>query len=181
LPNLFGDCTIKIYANSYSRPMELDEREPSSGARRARPATAAHDKEEKMSQEGKSGASAHEPFVPHADRPAVKPDTRLSDLTVQDLLGVLHGDPIFKPHYYKYHHLDLKAFYSKHEHPKAENFKLELWKAELWKVEHLDIQIPAGQNGPDPPFAQLAQGIEGLRAQVQNLSSEVAAMRKVAT
>jgi hypothetical protein len=136
-----------------------------------------------MSQEGKSGPSTHEPFVPHADRPAVKPDTRLSDITVQDLLGVLHGDPIFNPHIYKYHQ-ELKAFYSKHEHPKAENFKLELWKAEhpkveLWKVEHPDI--PVGQNGPDPQFAQLAQGIEGLRAQVQNLSSEVAAMRKVAT
>jgi hypothetical protein len=140
-------------------------------------------KEEKMSQEGKPGASAHEPFVPHADRPTVKPDTRLSDITVQDLLGVLHADPIFKPHHYKnYLQPELKAFYSKVEHGlewKLEHWKLEHLKAELWKVEQPDY--PVGQTGPDPQFVQLAQGIEGLRAQVQNLSSEVAALRKSAT
>jgi hypothetical protein len=128
-------------------------------------------KEEKMSQEGKPGASAHEPFVPPSDHPAVKPDSRLSDATVQDLLDVMRGNPIL--HFNK-HHADLKAFYSKHEQWKAEHIKIE-----LWKLEH--PEFPPGQNGPDPQFAQLAQGIEGLRAQVQNLSSEVAALRKSAT
>jgi hypothetical protein len=124
-----------------------------------------------MAQEGKPETSAHEPFVPHADRPAVKPDARLSDITVQDLLGVLHGNPSFQ---FNKYHADLKACYTKHEQAKAEHIKIE-----LWKLEH--PEFPPGQNGPDPQFAQLAQGIEGLRAQMQNLSSEVAALRKSAT
>jgi hypothetical protein len=132
-----------------------------------------------MSQEGKPGTSAHEPFVPHADRPAVKPDARLSDITVQDLLGVLHGDDTFKPHHYNLKPFYVKEFYSKVEHNKFEHWKAEHLKIELWKVENPDI--PIGQTGPIPEFAQLAQGIEGLRAQVQNLSSEVAALRKSAT
>jgi hypothetical protein len=132
-----------------------------------------------MSQEGKPGTSAHEPFVPHSDRPAVKADARLSDITVQDLLGVLHGDDTFKPHNYNLKPFYVKEFYSKVEHYKFENWKAEHIKIELWKLEH--PEFPPGQNGPDPQFAQLAQGIEGLRAQVQNLSSEVAALRKSGT
>jgi hypothetical protein len=133
-----------------------------------------------MAQEGKPDTSAHEPFVPQADRPAVKPDTRLSDITVQDLLGVLHGDDTFKPHNYPL----LKPYYVKEVYSKAENYKFEHWKLEhikieIYKIEHVDI--PIGQTGPIPEFAQLAQGIEGLRAQMLNLSSEVAALRKSAT
>jgi len=69
-----------------------------------------------------------------------------------------------------------KAYLSKYEYAKYEHWKAEHPKIELWKYEH--PEIPQNPIGPDPRFAEIAQGIAGLTTQVLNLSSEVAEMRK---
>jgi hypothetical protein len=129
-----------------------------------------------MSEADKPKTLASEPFVPGSDRIEPKPDARIADLTVRDLLGLLQGG--FAKH------SELKAFYSKHEQWKVEHLKLELFKAEfpkveLYKTEHPDIPIGQFPVGPGPEaFSAIAQGIAGLQAQVQQLSSEVAELRK---
>jgi hypothetical protein len=131
-----------------------------------------------MSETGKPASSANEPFVPRSDRPEVKPDARIADLTVRDLLSVLRGSDTFKPNDPVFKHKDfltdsLKTHLSKFEYAKSEYFKLEHPKPEVWEV--WGPQFPAG---PDPRFAEITQGIAGLAAQVHKLSSEVAELRK---
>jgi hypothetical protein len=66
-----------------------------------------------------------------------------------------------------------KTHLSKYEYAKYE-LKLEHPKIELWKVEHPEVPVGQFPGGPDPRFAEIAQGIAGLTAQLHKLSSEVA-------
>jgi hypothetical protein len=106
----------------------------------------------------------------------VKPDARVADLTVRDLLSVLTSSAVLKANHGEYKIKDwteyAKTQLSKYElFGKSENFKIE-------KAEHWEVQTPQIPVGPDPRFADIAQGIAGLAAQVHKLSSEVAELRK---
>jgi hypothetical protein len=125
-----------------------------------------------MSKADVPRGSASEPFMPSADRPEPKPDTRIADLTVRDLLGVLQASGSVKA-VLKYEHSELKFIYTKHE-----QYKIEQPKPEMHKFEHPDIPNWQSPGGPGPEVNALAQGIAGLQAQVHQLSSEVAELRK---
>jgi hypothetical protein len=120
----------------------------------------------RMSEAGRP-ASSNEPFVPRSDRPELKPDTRVGELTVRELLGVLEASST-----------TLKPAAAEFKYFKHEFWKYEHLKIELWKVEHPEIPIPQFPPGPDPRFAEIAQGIAGLREQVAKLASEVADLRR---
>jgi hypothetical protein len=119
-------------------------------------------------------SQSNEPFIPASDRPEVKPDQRVADLTVRDLLSVLTSTGLTKLDSAAEH----RKFLLKHEVYKPEHWKWENYKIELYKVEHVDVPVPTSFPGPDPGWAEVARGIAGLRAQVQELSSEVAKLRQ---
>jgi hypothetical protein len=129
-----------------------------------------------MSEAGKPASSSNEPFVPRSDRPELKPDARLADLTVRDLLGILQTSGVTqKPAAADFKLTDIfKTHLSKYEYAKYEFWKAENPKIDFWKVEHPEIPV----QGPDPRFAEIAQGIAGLTAQLHKLSSEVEELRK---
>jgi hypothetical protein len=133
-----------------------------------------------MSQSGKPTSSSNEPFVPTSDRPELKPDARVADLTVRDLLGILEtSGTALKPTHAEYKLRDIfKTHLSKYEYAKYEFWKVENPKIELWKVEHPEVPVDQFHVGPDPRAAEIAQGIAGLAAQVHKLSSEVAELRR---
>jgi hypothetical protein len=133
-----------------------------------------------MAEAGKPASSSNEPFVPRSDRPELSPDARLADLTVRDLLGILQtSGTTLNPASAGYNRLGdfLKSHLSKFE-LKYDFWKWEHPKIELWKVEHPEIPVGQFPGGPDPRFAEIAQGIAGLTAQVHKLSSEVAELRR---
>jgi hypothetical protein len=129
-----------------------------------------------MSQADKPAVAGNEPFLATSDRPEVKPDARVADLTVRDLLNVFRSNGVLKANQTEYKLKDwteyLKTQLSKYEiFGKSENFKIE-------KAEHWEVYTPAIPGGADPRFADIAQGIAGLSAQVHKLASEVAELRK---
>jgi hypothetical protein len=113
-----------------------------------------------------------EPFIPIADRPEVRPDKRIADLTVRDLLSALTSTGLTK-----FASTEYQKYLLKHEVYKPENWKWESHKIELFKIEHPDVPVGTQFPGPDPGWVEISLGIAGLRAQVQELSSEVAKIR----
>jgi len=129
---------------------------------------------------------AKEAFVPQADRPEVKPDTPVGQLTVRDLTQILGQTALKPPVLEKLHaqfekiHWKFEKFEKFEKHEKHEKFEKFEW--EVINKQVVELPPDPTKIGGDPvtPVAlnQVIQAISGLANQVTLLQNQVAELQK---